>query len=110
VSGEIAARSWADEIDVAMVRGKSPWRATDLLRWLREGSAGLAMGEDMHASWVFEGDVCTVGHVYGRWNADEMAWFVRCMERDMAARGVRSWRWSGRPGWARFLRSKGWQP
>lgn len=102
--------SWADDIDLAMQRGGSPYTAADLIRWLREGRAGMAVTDDMHASWVFEDGACNVGHVHGRWNGASMRWLIGCMKRDMEARGVTSWRWSGRAGWARFLRSKGFKP
>lgn len=103
--------TWLDEVDIAMRRGNSPYGAMDLFGWLRQGTAGFAVCDGMHASWVYrQPDLCEVGHVYGRWDNLSLLWLLGKMKLDMARRGVPGWTYDGRGGWGRFLAMKGLEP
>lgn len=98
-------------MEASLRRGRSPYGVDDLLAYLWAGRLGVAIGQHMSGSWVrLEGGTCEVGHLAGAWNQGDALWIVRMMKADLAARGIASWYWRGRPGWARFLRVKGFNP
>ena len=100
-----------DQVELAMVRGRSPYTVLDLLRWLREGRAEMWIGHHLHASVVvLEPPVAEVGHLAGRWNDDECRELIAWMHEVMARKGATVWTWRGRPGWARFLKQRGIEP
>ncbi len=101
--------TWADEVDIAMEKGKSPHTVTDLLRLLREGRAEFYVWPKMHASAVIRDGVVEIGHVYGEWTkeeADELwARLLNFCKKHGKTGGVVH----GRKGWQRFLKMKGFQ-
>jgi hypothetical protein len=101
--------NWGDAIEVAMIRGGSPYRVGDVLRWLRDGNASFAACGDMHGSIHFlSNGTAEIGHVGGAWNDKDAAWLYDRLQKALLQRGVTDWNWSGRKGWTRFLQSKGW--
>lgn len=101
--------SWADEINAAMARGKSPYTALDLLRWLREGKAELYVWPKMHASAVLLDGVVEIGHVYGTWTKEEAEELWERLRAFCEKHGATGGVVHGRRGWQRFLRMKGFE-
>lgn len=98
-----------DEIDVAMKRGKSPYTALDLFRWLREGNAEIYIWPNMHASSVFIDDEVQIGHVYGTWTTEEAEELWERLLAFCKKNGKTGGKVFGRKGWQRFLKIKGFQ-
>ena len=100
--------TWADDIDLAMKRGRSPYRAEDLIRWLRSGAATFAVTESMSASIWWDGpDGPEIAHIAGKWHNNDAAWLYSRMKRECQTRGVDFVQINGRNGWPRFFRMKG---
>lgn len=99
--------TWADEIDLAMRRGGSPYDAAAILRLIRAGRASFRALEHLRGSVVFCEGYAEVGHIAGRWDRSE-AQELLDWARDLArARGCRELRVTGRRGWRRFLTQEG---
>lgn len=101
--------TWADEIQVAMVRGKSPYTAADVLRWLRNGDAWMGVTPNLHASLWFRDGICEVGHMFGRWTKEDAEWLRDAAWREMRKRGITEMQVNGRKGWKRFWKLKGFE-
>lgn len=97
---------WGVQVDVAMIRGGSPYRCTDLLGWLREGSASFAATDRMSASMWFHDGQFEFAHVAGDFNKEDFKWLLSRMRYEMKRRGVTKWKQGGRKGWSRFLRMR----
>lgn len=99
--------TWADEIDLAMRRGGSPYDAATILLLIRQGRAAFRALEHLRGSVVFCDGYAEVGHIAGRWDRRE-AQELLSWARDLArARGLLTLRVTGRRGWQRFLEREG---
>jgi hypothetical protein len=102
--------TWADEIDVALERAGSPHSAADLLRWLREGDAYFVATEAMRGSvWFNPAGEVEIGHLFGRWDLKSAVWMARQVEKECKRRGVEFVAITGRAGWQRFLKMRGFR-
>lgn len=98
-------------IEAALERGNSKHTVAEVWHWLCTGQASLAIGTLMTGSWrVTDDGVGEIVHVGGQWNAEDARWLIDRMEADLLSRGVTNWKWSGRKGWARFLKLKEFTP
>lgn len=97
-------------IEDALRRGKSPFTVQDVLEAYVNGNLVLCVGTKMSGScWVRDdgrGPAVEVVHVGGDWDRDEARDMFDTMKAEAARRGL-PYRWSGRKGWARFLRKEG---
>lgn len=102
--------TWADEIDVAMKRGNSPYSARDVFAWLRAGQAYFCATDAMHASiWFKDAEICEIGHVAGKWNNSDARFIFEKCQGEAQRKGYDKIVSNGRAGWSRFLQIKGWQ-
>ena len=101
--------NWSEETDYALQRAGSSCTSGDLIAYLRKSQAVFMKGEKMHASWLFRGQGIEVGHIFGNWWPEDVSWFLDVGKREAEARGMDAdiYHITGRPGWRRFLKAKG---
>ena len=96
-------------IQAALKRGNSPYTLRDVLGAFWRGDLRLLIASRMTASlWIEDGRVHIV-HVGGEWNHEDARWLIDRM-KDYCRETGKPWTWSGRKGWVRFLRMKGFKP
>jgi hypothetical protein len=101
--------TWDRQIDIAMKKAGSPFTANDVIAWLRFGQASMAVAPCMHASvWFNPQGQAEIGHLHAkRWCNTCARWMLDRLKAESEARGCNHVAVTGRPGWARFLRMKG---
>ena len=100
--------TWSDDIEHALRRCNSPYTVTDVIRWLRNGDAVMAVGDKMHGSVWFKPDgTAEIAHLAGQWDADDASWLRERLQEVALARGYDFVEINGRKGWERFLKIKG---
>jgi hypothetical protein len=102
--------TWADDMQAACERGNSPVDADYILAKIRAGEGMFWAGDQLHGSVVIEDGELDVGHMFGVWNDDDARPMWAAFRKWAKDRGIDRCRINGRPGWARFLRMKGYLP
>lgn len=102
-----------EDMEAALKRGNSPFTMQDVTQALAAGCLRVGAGERMTGSvWIRHGaeagPMVEIVHVAGRWDEREALWLWAMAEQLGRMHGLPV-TFSGRAGWARFLRKRGWR-
>lgn len=106
-SGRIVA-----DMEAALARGNSRFTINDVARALAHGCLRVGAGDRLSGSvWIRHGaeagPMVEIVHIAGRWDDREARWLYSMADQLAREHGL-PLTFSGRPGWARFLRRRGW--
>ena len=102
-----------EDMEAALRRGHSRFTMEDVTQALAAGCLRIGAGDRLSGSvWIRHGaergPVVEIVHVAGHWDDREARWLWR-MADVLARQAGLPVVFSGRPGWARFLRRRGWR-
>lgn len=99
-----------DHIAASNAKSPDPVPIGRIVAWLLSDQLGVVVTPHMTASFrtsLTQTNTMEIVHVGGDWCDGCAKYSLGVMFRTMAEAKIDNWRFQGRPGWARFLRTKG---